>query len=248
MAVRVSWWFVLITVIGLSGLYSMVFANPEAPVFSGAASVVALALMLFVIWGASLISVVWHRYILLEEIPQGVIPYRSGLNIWTYFWYGVGIGIIILVVAMVAMVFLGFVLFPDTPIKTALYSIITTAIMSILFYRLALILPAVALGNTLTLGDAMQATRSALGAIFVLTLASVTFGFLIGFALNQLVGLEPEQMLFRIVDEQVILTGASGAWFIYAIAEGAVQWFLFMLGVSILTTLYGHFIEKRSLG
>ena len=34
---------------------------------------------------------------------------------------------------------------------------------------------------------------------------------------------------------------------IYLLAELGLNWFFFMLGLSLLTTLYGYFVEERSL-
>ncbi len=248
MAVRVSGWFVLLVVIGITGIFSMVFSNPTQPSFDGMATLLVFGLLIFFIWGGSLIAVVWHRYILLEEVPQGAIPYRSGLNIWTYFWYTFGIAIIMIVVATILSVMLAMLIFPDTVLKSAILSIIVGSVVVVLFYRLALILPAVAIDSTLSLWDAMQATRSALGPILVLAVVVVVFNTVLSEIAGFLFNGDQANTMLRVVNDQVVYTEITASSIMYFIAAGAIQWFSLMLSVSILSTLYGYFIEKRGLG
>ncbi len=247
MAVRVSGWFVLLVVIGIVGIFSMVFSDPTQPSFDGMATLLVFGFLIFFIWGGSLIAVVWHRYVLLEEVPQGAIPYRSGLNIWTYFWYTFGIAIIMIVVAIVLSVVLAMLIFPDTLLKNAIFSIIIGFVVVVLFYRLALILPAVAIDNKLSLGDAMQATRSALGPILVLAISVVIFNTVLSEIAGFLFNGDQANAMLRIENDQIIYTEISGIGIMYFIVTGAIQWFSLMLSVSILSTLYGYFVEKRGL-
>jgi len=247
MAVKVSWWYVLVLVAGSYTVILMVFSNSSQSEIGGMAVLLIFALLIFVIWGASLIAVVWHRFILLEEIPKAGIPYRPGLNIWTYFWYGVGVAIVLMVVGMVSGMVLGIVFRPDTTVKAIIFTLIISSIVVILFYRMALILPAVAINTKLGLGDAMQATRSALGPILVLAVAVVIFSTVLSEIVGFVFGGFTDGPMISIVNERVVFSGITGSGVIFSLADAAVQWFSFMLGISILSTLYGHFIEKRNL-
>ncbi len=248
MAVRVSLWFVILVAIGTVGMFSAVFADPNQPSFDGVATLLGFGFAIFFVWGGSLIAVVWHRYILLEEVPQSAIPYRSGLNIWTYFWYTFGIAIILVVVTMILTMVLGLIIFPNTPLKSAIFSIILGSVLVVLFYRLALILPAVAIDKKLSLADAMHATRSAMGPILVLAVVVVIFNTILSQIVGFLFNGDQANAMLRIENDQIIYTEISGMGILYFIANGLVQWFSLMLSVSILSTLYGHFVEKRGLG
>jgi hypothetical protein len=79
----------------------------------GMVLVLAIGLGIFLLWAVSLVAIVWHRYILMEEIPQGIIPYRGQYRIGRYFWYGIGISLLaVMVVAVPLIIGLAFAAFP----------------------------------------------------------------------------------------------------------------------------------------
>jgi len=99
-------------------------------------------------------------------------------------------------------------------------------IVAVLYLRMALVLPAVALNDRLTIGQAWQETSGQTGPIIVLALALASINMVvpmvISFAFGDLV------------------------WINFALM-GLYQWFYFMLGISILSTLYGHIVQKREV-
>ena len=94
------------------------------------------------------------------------------------------------------------------------------------YLRLATILPGVAIGATTTFTGGWNATKGEAMTFLVLALLLVVLGAavdLVHFALQMVAGY------------------AALIWYIPA------QWLLGMLGLSVLTTLYGYYIENRPL-
>ena len=99
-------------------------------------------------------------------------------------------------------------------------------LISYLFFRVGLVLPAAAVGRPLTMRESWQATGE--GDKAVLMLALIVIG---------------AQVLIS-VPAMIDGNTSSVVSLIYSVV---VNWFVTMIGVSILTTLYGHFIEGRPI-
>lgn len=170
------------------------------------------------------IAVAWHRYILLEEEPEGFLPQWNGARMMAYFGRSLLIGLamlgVILLSALPMFVGIGGVLGSAFITFGAIFSVF-------LFYRLCAVLPSAAMGEPLTLAEAWQATDGNTGTIAVLVLCMVGGVFLL---------MIPAAILAP------ISLALSAVYMIGA------QWFITMFGISIFTTFYGHFIEKRALG
>ncbi|MEE9454551.1 MAG: hypothetical protein V3V13_09245 [Paracoccaceae bacterium] len=245
MAIRISWWLgaaILIAVI----LMVFLIENNMYPVFV----MLAIVLAPFFIWSISLIAVVWHRYILLVEIPRGIIPYRKGLSVWMYFWYGVGIGLLLMLTFMVFGFILALIIpfiIDIIPISPVLLPIIILIISTILFYRMALILPSVAIDDTLSLADAFRESRGFTWDIIVmavlLALANIAINLVIAVIFGLPIGTD---MSSFDPNATAALTGVNSI--LHMVISIAFAWFTFILNISILTTLYGHIVERRQIG
>jgi hypothetical protein len=86
-------------------------------------------------------------------------------------------------------------------------------------------MPGAALDGGAGIGDAWAATKGEWPAMLSLALGFLLVSILLG--------------LLAAVLAIVPVVGI--------VAQLAVNWFIGMLGLSILTTLYGHYIEKRPL-
>lgn len=170
------------------------------------------------------IAVAWHRYILLEEVPEGLLPNWHGARMMAYFGRSLLIG----------LTMLGVILLSALPMLAGIQGVLGSAIITFgaifsifLFYRLCAVLPSAAMGEPLTLAEAGRATEGNTGTIVVLVLCMIggVFLLMIPAAILAPIGL---------VLSLVYMIGA--------------QWFMTMFGISIFTTFYGHFIEKRELG
>ena len=95
-----------------------------------------------------------------------------------------------------------------------------------LFFRLGVMLPAAAMGEKLTLSEAWTATKGESSTI--LTFALIVVGASIVIQLPSWFNDNP----------------ASVVNVVYSLV---VNWFATIIGISVLTTLYGHFVEKRPI-
>ncbi len=245
MAIRVSWWFIAVIAVAAWQVTEFIVSGSLLQEIGTAFGWLAFALAIFVIWGGALIAVVWHRYILLAEIPTGIIPYRRGLNVWTYFWYGFGL-IMFLLLLLIVMGFVGIlVVGQGNETAATIFGFIIGFVLSVLFYRMALILPAVAIDKTLKIADAMDKTRDAMGAIVVLAVCGLVLNLALTTVISMIFGSGPEMALQSFENGAAYTLPSVSLPFL--LVSGAVQWFNLMLGVSILSTLYGYFVEKREL-
>ncbi len=198
------------------------------PVAVLAIVVASAATVIGTIW----IAVAWHRYVLLDEMPGAVVARFNGNRILAYFGNSVLLGLIALAIGVVISLVL-------VPLMSAVRSggpadivlqLIPLLLIVVLFllvgYRLGIVLPASAIGKPLRFGEAWAATRGATGTLIALAILSA-----IGVAVLRI----PE---FIIPDGLVWLT------LVWGLVSG---WIELIVGISILTTLYGVYVEKRPL-
>lgn len=205
--------------------------NPgEMPEFSGAMILLSLAQIIFGLW----IAVAWHRFILLEEQPGALLPAWHGGAIWSYFKSGFVLALVVLAVAIPMIIIAGIVVLPfvvANPASPSFMGLFASFLIIYIpacyvAYRLSPILPSAAVGESMTLKEAWRETSSSGAAFVSLTLVSVLAGWLI----NMPAGLiAPNALSFALV------------W------AAVAQWFSVLVGASILTTIYGHYVQKRDL-
>lgn len=193
--------------------------------FLGGVLIAAIAAVISGLW----IAVAWHRYVLLGE-EGGVIPTFRGDRIWAYFLRGLGYGIILAVVALVWGAVVGFVigsLMASSPVVgMVLMGLLVYLPVLVIGFRMTADLPAMALGTNSEFLSGWKATEGQTADIAVLALILVVAAIVIG-----ILGF--------------LVFGALGPLaFVWQLVIGWVQ---MMVGASILTTLYGHYIEKREL-
>lgn len=249
MAIRISWWLVaafIAAMVGLSLMASDWFdyaaeatrtGVAPGPLPDGGALVIVymFAVILFLIWGSIVVAIAWHRFILNEEKPTGLIPYRSDFRVGGYFLYTLGIALLVLVLTIPLGIVAGLVIAPfsgaSIPVFLtvgAIVGIIIGIIITVVYLRMALVLPAVALDSRLGLGDAWSASRGASGAIAVLAVALVLLSFVVNYVLE-------------------LMIGAGMSTIVVTVLSSAFQWFNLILNISILSTLYGHLVQKRDV-
>lgn len=184
-----------------------------------------LAIVAFV-W----IAVAWHRYVLLDEVPAGQFPAFNSSRLLSYAAYSLLIGIIAIVIMFVVSAIIGIVAVPLLGIVGGIITgVAGVAAALIVGYRLGPILPASAIEKPLTMGQAWAATNGANAAIIILAIISAIASFVIDI---------PAMIL--------ILAGPVGGFLglLWTLATG---WIKMLVGVSILTTLYGHYVEGRAI-
>jgi hypothetical protein len=146
-----------------------------------------------------------------------------------YGGYSILLGLILLVISIILSVILSPLVFLGPAIFGIVLSIVVIAVALIVDFRLGLVLPAKALGKPLSFGEAWQATKGENGTILVLAIVAALAAVIIDI---------PAMILAVIPGIGSILS------LIWTLATG---WVKAVVGVSILTTLYGYYIEKRNI-
>lgn len=183
------------------------------------------------------VAVSWHRFVLLEEQPQGLFPKIHAKEMKSYFFKL----LILIVIFAVALIFLLMVLtfvmgalmgtissfgVAGAVIATVLLPLLLTIVVGVPVIRACVALPAAALGSPLTISEAFAETESANWPIAVLLTIQVLLNTLFVLVLGWLV---PEP------------------FWLGQLASYSLNVFLWTFNISVLTTLYGHYVEKRAL-
>jgi len=182
-----------------------------------------LALIAFV-W----IAVTWHRYILLGETPAGQLPAFDTNRMLAYAGYSLLVSLIAGIAGFIVGGIVG-VLTVMVPFLFVVAMFCAIAAGLIVGYRLSPILPSAALGKTLSFGAAWEATKGASTDIIILAIISALASIIIDI---------PAWIL--------ALAGAPGA-FLALLWTLATGWVKLIVGISIITTIYGYYVEKRPL-
>lgn len=223
----------------LAGVVLLVFGqgmagtqvNGQIPPGFALGFILLIPLFLFV---TAWVAVSWHRFILLEEYA-GILPTVTDRPIWPY------VGKVILMSLLMMVIIIPLVLvfaiigvpFIEAPGVSASFSVvgIIMAIVFIVFFfvlslRLGVALVGTALGKPMTFGAAWRATKTINKTIIGVAVILGVLNILAGTILTALGAMTP-------------LLGS--------ILSLGLNWLTMMIGISILTTIYGHVIEERPL-
>jgi hypothetical protein len=177
------------------------------------------------------IAVAWHRYILLNEVPSGFVPPFHRDRVVAYLLRTLGYAILLILIALVLGLVVGGLLTPIAMSGRMGLAMLLSALLiqlpiAILAFRLTAGLPAAALEQGTDFMVGWQSTSGATFDIAVLAVFAVAANLILGFI---------DLYLF------------SGVRILSMIWNLIVGWLVTMVGISILTTLYGHYVEKRAL-
>ncbi|KMK65427.1 hypothetical protein [Puniceibacterium sp. IMCC21224] len=197
----------------------------QMPAMTPGSGLQALVMGIVALLASLWIAVAWHRFVLKEEYPAGWLPRWHGSCMVGYLGrsillgFAVGLGVTIAAIPAVAVL----------SVEPAAWGVVYMAMIwvaAFIFFRLAVMLPASALGESLPLSEAWRATSGESGTFTVL--AALVVGASI------------------IVMLPSLIHNNSGSLIdlVYGIV---VNWFMTIIGISVLTTLYGHFIQKRPI-
>ena len=180
---------------------------------------VAIIFVLTAFW----IAVSWHRFILLAEYPSGIFPTFRFDRVLAYLGrvllLGLLMGIAFLPISIVVAILGG---------GTLAFAVAAVYVIFLLvsFYRLSIILPAAAIATPLSLKGAWSSTAGTTGTIFVLLIVNFLFQFLVQLTFTLLAIIPVLGILLTLLFSMLILP---------------------LINVSLLTTMYGVFVEKREL-
>lgn len=225
--------FVLAILLGVQFMYLGV--DTSAMMMSGSYPYGSSGLMLIIQAASSLwIAVAWHRFILREEQPGAALPNFNGAAILSYLWAGIIFVLVIMVVAIPFGVLAGLIAGPLIATgSTGGFTIGGLVLFFVLWlpvtyvsYRISPILPSAALQERLPLKEAWYTTGASGAAFLVLAVASV--------------------LAVWVANLPIALLGYASSFLAFVWAF-VVQWAVLLFGASVLTTIYGHYVEKRAL-
>ena len=177
------------------------------------------SIVLTMVW----IAVAWHRFILLGERPKRLLPSVHRAELGAYLFVGLKL-LLLAIVSLVPALLVVMLSATIDGVFATLLPIIVSVAASTVFYRLGALLPSAALGKTQTFKQAWSATNGQTPTLFGLAIITALLG--------------------------VFVDSVSSAIGIGPLANG-VSWILSILGmfltVSIVTTIYGVFVENRDL-
>ncbi|MGJ8603676.1 MAG: hypothetical protein ACSHXH_06070 [Marivita sp.] len=204
---------------------TMDFEGTQIPVMSPETIFPTIVLGLLAVIASLWIAVAWHRFALTGEATSGWVPRFHGSEIIGYLGRSVLIGLLVVLGVVVVSIPVGIISL-GLPALAGIMPFILIGMAAYLFFRLGIMLPAAALGEKLTLGDAWDATRGQSATI--LTLALIVVGASIVIQLPSWFNDDPNSV-------------------VNVVYSLVVNWFATIIGISVLTTLYGHFVEKRPI-
>ncbi len=175
------------------------------------------------------IAVAWHRHVLIDEPPPKMLPGLRVERMLPYFGRSLQTGLIaglVMAIAIAASMFVAVA--THNPWIIMLLGFLGIVVGVVITYRLAPLLPAAALGRPTTLAEAWASTSGAVGTFVGIAVLSSVGAVVIDL---------PMVMLQHLPMAPVLIIG-------WSLATG---WVKLMVGVSILTTIYGVFEEKRLL-
>jgi len=248
-AFHVSWpWMLVMLPFNIAGnifvtLNYVPVSNPDpAKIFENVqtdilAVLVGMGVLAFIAFAS--IAVSWHRYILLDEIPRGFARLRLDGMVWRYVGNAVGIAIltilasfgIMIVPALVAGIALSL---GNGGLAFAIPAIIAGLVCTFgVSMRLSIKLPAVAMHNTtVNLASAWQLTREnhwRAGFLFALVVLCL---LLAGFA-------------FSLLAPALAASASTASLISLVVVQMALNWASTIWNVTLLTSLYGYFVEGR---
>ncbi|MFK7838053.1 MAG: hypothetical protein AB8B60_17725 [Sulfitobacter sp.] len=196
------------------------------------------SLLAFVVLGAvgllgyALMAVLWHRHVLLNGAERTEALRPGGSVFFGYLWRAIVVGFVQLLASIPVVLAMGvlgavFIGGAASGVATAAIGLVGGLVFVWLALRFSVVLPAAALGHIIPVRESWQLT-------------SVVSTELWGVALL-LTGLN----MFIYALSEALLPAAGGVALLAQTAIFIVEGLVF---VSVLTTLYGHLVEGRSLG
>lgn len=170
--------------------------------------------------------VAWHRYVLLEETPNGWVPSMKISEITAYFFKGFLLFLVAFLIMVVVILLGGAIASAGAGAASFVATFAGMFFVSVMIYRWIAVLPAAAIGKSLRMSEAYEATDGATGAIVVVMLCVFGISLLVQLATTGLAVLSNELAVVLDIIASAILA---------------------LINISILTTFYGHYIEGRSI-
>lgn len=209
---------------------------------SGGAILAGLGLIVGVVIAYCWAAVGWHRYVLLEETGNGVVPPWRGDRIMAYFGRAFVVGVLVVLAVLGGGVAVGIAVALTQSASVAIVMGIGLVLgASWVATRIGLVLPAAALGAPMTIGTSWSITRPVASQIL---LPLIVVALVVGVA-QQLIlvvfGQTVRVETFGMVQDQTTLSVLG------QILNAGVSWLQILINLALMTTLYGNLVEGRPL-
>lgn len=257
MTLRISWfWLLLIAAAGIlhtaaaAGLGSaLAGSTPSSPPIL--ISLLSIAWFVLIVFGFCTVAIAWHRYVLRNEIPSTFYVLQRGWSIGGYFWKTVKIALIFFALFFVFVglpiwllgfpAVFGFLGLTDVGTVPAPGSLILLFAVSIaystigvwIFLRLGTCLPAIAVGNRMTLAESFRLTRPFARQLF-------TTAILI--SLFQAIPSVVQSFATVAFGSEVVVLNI-----VVVVMALVFSWINTFVGIGVLTVIYGHLAENRPI-
>lgn len=226
----------LASVVLLPDAIAALQAHPEDMVLPSGGELGLLALFgLCALMGYVLMAILWHRHVLLSETDHADDLRPSASIVLSYVWRAILVGLMQLLATIpivIGTAAIGAVIGMTAGLGgSAFLGLVIGLLASVVFVwialRLSVVLPAAALGQPMKIFESWRETAPISGPLWGVAalLAAINIG------INGLAAM--------ILPEAAVVSALISAC-VYMI-EGLVF-------VSVLTTLYGHLVERRTLG
>lgn len=231
-AVRVSFGPILLSLLAAFAIVTLLDISAARIVFEAAQGEmspnVAIAVLLMIVvflFVSAWIAVAWHRFILLEEYP-GLLPPLAGRPVWPYVGKTILLGLVMIVAMIPALIVTSLLsgLFGGSAAILSVLGIGLALYFSYMWLRLGLVLPATALGRPMGFAEAWRST---------------------GGHANAILG---TGALLIVINSGVALVSSIMPTAVSLLLDLVSSWITVMVGTSVLTTLYGVIVERRTLG
>ena len=181
--------------------------------------IIAIVLVFVTLW----VAVAWHRYVLLDEVPNGWIPKWSKNEITAYLTKGlvlIPLGILVMIPVMIVLVMVN----PSSAAIGLIFDIFVGSFLGYMFLRICLVFPAVAVGENMTFSASWADTKEHSTTLIFLAVMQSAISFLLGW---------------------VSVPFGSGAASL--LLDVSAQTLYGLWSLSVMTTLYGVIVEGREL-
>lgn len=224
-ALRVSVGPYLILILGFAILFGALSTMADSTVgVSPLMSLMFVVLFPLSLFVTAWVAVSWHRFILLEE-RAGLLPAVKGRPIWPYAGRAILLGLLIALMA-IPLLFLVGIISSAVPFFAIPLFVVVMVILGFVGLKLGVSLVGTALGKPMKFGDVWNATDQINNTIFGLVFLMV---------------------IINVLPSLIVAGIAAYIPIIGFVLNIVLNWISMMLGISILTTIYGHVIENRPL-
>ena len=187
-----------------------------------------LGLIAVCIFVMAWVAVAWHRLVLREE-RSGVLPITNGRSVWPYVGQSVVIWLPTALTAFVGLFALTFLVAVTLgPASTdrlgGILNTVSAVVCLYLWLRWGMALVGIAIEKPMGMREAWRATRSLRSTILGVAVLIV--------AVNR-------------IAEQAITAAGNAPQLVDLFFDASLGWITVMLGISVLTTLYGYCVEGR---